>query len=65
MLIDQFGRMYIGLLDNGIRLCLCVRKNRIPVGENLLISLDLFRRLHPQLPKKLLDLFLVDNNIGL
>ena len=54
----------LGIGDNAVCLRLCVRKNCVLVGNDLLITLDLIRSLKAQLTEKLLQLFLVYNDLG-
>ena len=65
MLVDQFGRMYIGLLDNRVCLRLGVCQNGVPVSQHFLITFDLLRSLHAKLPQQLFNLLFIDNDIRL
>ena len=49
---------------DAVCLGLCVRKNCVLVGDDLLITLDLVRCLQPQLPEQLLQFLFVHNDLG-
>ena len=53
MLADKLCRLYLRFFNHRIRLCLCIRKNRISVCDNLLITFNLVRSFQTKFSQKL------------
>ena len=63
MLADKLICLNLRLRDYLISLCLCISKDSLLVADNLLVSLDLLRRLCTKLRKQLLKLFTIDKDL--
>ncbi len=63
MLADQFTGMNLRFFNHAVRFRLGVRQDSVLVGNNLLVTLNLVRRLHPKLPKKLVHLVFIHDNL--
>ena len=53
MLIDHLLILDIRLSDDGLGTLLGIGQDRVLVGQNLLVALDLLRGLHPKFPQQL------------
>ena len=65
MLTDQFGGLYLCFFNHSICFCFCICQNRIPVRDDLLITLDLIRSLHAKLTEQLIHMLFIYNDLGL
>ena len=63
MLVDQFVRLLCGLGYHGVCLRAGLLKDRVLIADNLLVLLDLLWNAEAQLHQKLLDLFLIYENL--
>src|SRR5699024_11687385 len=59
----KFCCLHLRFLDHRVSLCLRIRKDRISVGNDLLITLDLVRCLHTELSKQFIQMLLIHNDL--
>lgn len=64
MLTYQLIGLDLGLGDDSVRLALGICQDGLLIAYNLLIALDLIRRLGPQFLQKAFQLVPVDDNLG-